>query len=70
MNEIVIKPCTHKQLAKEMGVSTFVLKTWLRPLQNKIGKRKGRYYNLEQMLIIIKEIGHPSVPPIFMKEEE
>jgi hypothetical protein len=59
MEEIIIKPCTHKQLVKEMGVSTYVLKTWLQPIQNKIGKRKGYYYNLEQMLYIYSYIGRP-----------
>lgn len=59
IKEIVIKPCTHKELAGSMGVSTRVLNTWLQPIQNKIGKREGYYYSLEQLLVIYSYIGMP-----------
>lgn len=57
--EVTIKPCTHKQLARAMGVSTYVLTKWLQPLQHQIGKRKGYYYSLEQMLLIYTYVGMP-----------
>jgi len=57
--EIVIKPCTHKKLAASYGISTKVLRTWLRPFQHVIGHRKGHYYSLEQLFIIFEEIGWP-----------
>lgn len=57
--ETLLRPCTATQLAAAYGVSTKVLKTWLRGHEAKIGRRKGYYYNLEQLFIIIDIIGFP-----------
>ena len=58
--EIVIKPCNHKQLAAAYGVSPKVLRTWLRPHQQQIGKRTGHKYSLEQLFLIFDKIGWPT----------
>lgn len=42
-----------------MGVSTYVLRKWLKPLQPQLGTRKGYYYNVEQMIIIYAHLGLP-----------
>jgi hypothetical protein len=60
--EIVIKPCTHTGLAAAYGLSPKVLRSWLRPHQQRIGQRVGYKYSLEQLLIIIELFGLPSNP--------
>jgi hypothetical protein len=58
-NEIVIKPCSHKKLAAAYGVSTKVLRTWLRPLTS-LHQKKNRIYNLQQLFQVIELIGLPA----------
>jgi hypothetical protein len=58
-NEIIIKPCSPKELATAYGVSTKVLRTWLRPLIS-LQKTKNRLYDLQQLFEIIELIGLPS----------
>jgi hypothetical protein len=57
--EIAIKPCNHIKLAKAYGVSNKVLHTHLSNIKYKIGSRKGNNYSLEQLLVIIENIGLP-----------
>jgi hypothetical protein len=57
----VIKSINHKQLAQEMGVSPYVLHTWLSPIKQQLGKKSGKNYSLEQMLLIYNHIGLPSI---------
>jgi hypothetical protein len=60
--ELVIKPCNQAQLANAYGVSTKVLRTWLRPYDKEIGKRHGYKYSLEQLFIMLDKIGWPPNP--------
>jgi hypothetical protein len=60
--EIVIKPCTHTGLATAYGVSPKVLRSRLRPHQQRIGQRVGYKYSLEQLFIIIELFGLPGNP--------
>ncbi|NOT52883.1 MAG: hypothetical protein HOP10_16625 [Chitinophagaceae bacterium] len=55
--EIVIKPCSHTNLAAAYGVSRKVLYTSLRPYEKQIGKPSGRKYSLEQLCIIFDRVG-------------
>jgi hypothetical protein len=57
--QISITPCNARQLACSYGVSKKVLRHWLRPHQQSIGKRNGHKYSLQQLLIIIEIIGLP-----------
>jgi hypothetical protein len=58
-NELVIKPCTHTQLAAAYKISPKVLRHRLRPCQLQIGKRIGYKYSLEQLFTIFECIGLP-----------
>ena len=58
-NEIVISPTSPKQLAAAYGVSTKVLRTWLRPYPS-FNQKKNRVYDLQQMFGIIELIGLPT----------
>jgi len=57
-NGIIISPTSPKQLAAFYGVSTKVLRTWLRPHAS-FNQKKNRVYDLEQMFEIIELIGLP-----------
>ena len=56
--EIVLKPCSPKQLAVCYGVSKRVLYTWLRPYTH-LALHKKKQYNLEQLIFIVENIGPP-----------
>ena len=57
-NEIIITPGSPKQLAITYGVTTKVIRTWLRPYAS-LNQKKNRVYDLKQMLEIIEVIGLP-----------
>jgi hypothetical protein len=60
-NEIIIQPCSPKKLAALYGVSTKVLRTWLRPYPS-LHEKRNRVYNLKQLFEIIELIGLPAQP--------
>ena len=57
-NEIIIQPCSPKKLAAVYGVSTKVLRTWIRALPS-LHQKRNRVYDLHQLFEIIKLIGLP-----------
>ncbi len=54
-----IKPYTHKELSGFYGVSEKTLKKWLHPFQELIGEKRGRFYTVVQVKIILDKIGIP-----------
>jgi len=59
-NEIIIQPCSPKKLAAAYGVSTKVLRNWLRQYPS-LNKKRNRIYDLQQLFEIIELIGLPSM---------
>jgi hypothetical protein len=59
MPGIEIKTYSKKQLAALYNVSPKVLRNWLRPHLNKIGKYTGKTYTPKQIKIIIELIDEP-----------
>lgn len=57
-NEIIIQPCSPKKLAVVYGVSTKVLRTWLRPSPS-LHQKRNRVYDLRQLFEIFELIGLP-----------
>ena len=57
-NEIIIQSCGHKKLAAVYGVSTKLLRTWLRPYPS-LHQKGNRVYNLQQVFEIVELIGLP-----------
>ena len=55
-----IKPYKHKELSDLYGVSKKTFTKWLTPFKEKIGKRQGHYYSVEQVKIIFFSLGVPS----------
>jgi len=48
-----------KELAELYEVDPKTLRKWLKPLQDDLGKRIGRYYNVYQVGIIFLALGKP-----------
>ena len=59
-NEIIIQPCSPKKLAAAYGVSTKVLRTWLRHYSF-LHQKRNRVYDLQQLFAIIELIGLPGI---------
>jgi hypothetical protein len=55
-----IKPYKHKELSDLYGVSRQTFSKWLIPFKDKIGKRQGHYYSVEQVKTIFASLGVPS----------
>jgi len=54
-----LKAYTISELAGFYGISPKVFVRWLKPHENKIGKREGRYYNVVQVQCILRIFGTP-----------
>lgn len=54
-----LKAYTISELASFYGISPKVFVRWLKPHEEKIGKREGRYYNVMQVQYILKIFGTP-----------
>jgi hypothetical protein len=55
--EIMIRPYTLKELAGMYYVTPKTFRAWLPGM--KLGDRKGRYYSVAQVTVIITELGFP-----------
>ncbi len=55
-----IKPYSKKELASFYEVSPRCFTTMLNPFKDKIGKKTGRYFNVNQVEIIFSSLGFPS----------
>jgi hypothetical protein len=55
----LITPLNTTELHQIYNVSykTFII--WLKPIKEKVGKRKGYYYSIEQLKIIFEHLGFP-----------
>jgi hypothetical protein len=58
-DEFLLKPMNTTQLSELYGVARKTFRGWLVPFKEKIGKRKGFYYSIKQMEIIIQQLGFP-----------
>ncbi len=56
---IEVKPYSLTELAVLYGVSNRTIKNWIKPFQNLIGKKVGRYYTIPQVKIILFNLGLP-----------
>lgn len=56
---VEIKPYMISELSKFYQVSDKTFRNWLKALEDKLGKRLGRYYSIKQVEIIFRELGIP-----------
>lgn len=61
-----IIPYSLKELENIYGVSRAIIKHWLRPFENEVGPRQGRYYTAAQIKIIFEKLGVPDKIVIFI----
>jgi len=56
------------ELARLYQISEKSFRTWIKPFAAEIGERHGRYYNVNQVRIILQKLGFPdmlSEPDLF-----
>ncbi|MCA0429040.1 MAG: DUF4248 domain-containing protein [Bacteroidetes bacterium] len=56
-----IKAYSKKELAEKYQISVRTLNSWLKPFEEKIGAKRGRYYTVNQVKLILESIGLPGV---------
>lgn len=56
---LIIKSYMLKDLSEIYGVSNNIFKRWLKPYENELGKRKGHFYNIQQVEFMISKFGLP-----------
>jgi hypothetical protein len=54
-----VRPYTAKQLYELYGVSDKTFRKWLVPFATEIGEKKGRYYTIAQVKVILERLGIP-----------
>lgn len=59
IDSTLIKPYTNKELAGLYGISTRILRNWLRMHTVFIGPKIGRYFTSLQVRTIFEKLGEP-----------
>jgi uncharacterized protein YjcR len=59
---VLLKVYTVKEMALMYGVSSPTFKKWLKPHDEKIGKKVGWYYSVLQVKAIFESLGFPNRP--------
>lgn len=60
-NRVQLKAYTVKDLAEFYEVSEKIIRQWLVPFEQEIGKKQGWYYTPKQAEIIFAKLGIPQV---------
>ena len=58
---ILLKPYSLKELAEIYEIDWRTFKKWLKPFEEEIGKKEGRYYKIPQVRTIFRKLELPSV---------
>jgi len=58
---LIIKPYRIKDLCLIFDVTHHVMRSWIRENKGVIGERKGHYFNVEQVSIMISRFGMPFI---------
>lgn len=48
-----------KDLCAIYGISSITLRRWMQPLALELGKRKGHFYSVQQIEVLVKHFGLP-----------
>jgi hypothetical protein len=59
-NTIQLKPYSLVDLAKLYTVCDRTMKKWIKPFEQEVGEKNGRYYSISQVKIIFDKLGLPS----------
>lgn len=58
-NKLELRPYSKTELARIYGISLRCLNNWLDKFSGDIGEKRGRYFNVNQVRIIIEKLGLP-----------
>lgn len=58
-NNFKVKPCSKKELQVALGVSKYVLNTWLKNIEEDLGPPISGLYSVKQVQFIIEKFGLP-----------
>ena len=56
-----IRHYSHRELSRIYGVSEKTLHKWIKPFEEAIGKKQGRYYTIAQVTTIFDKLGVPTI---------
>jgi transposase len=56
-----LKAYSKKELAEKYEVSVKTFNSWLKPFEEKVGAKRGRYYTVNQVKTIVEVLGLPGV---------
>lgn len=55
----LLRPMSTSELARVYGIAPLTLKRWIKPFNDKVGEKIGRYYTIKQVKIIVLQLGFP-----------
>ena len=58
--KVKLLPYSVVELSTIYDVCDRTFKKWLKPFEQEIGKKQGRYFNISQVKIIIEKLGLPA----------
>lgn len=58
-SSIQLRGYSLSELARMYQISEKSFRTWIKPFTAEIGERHGRYYNVNQVKIILEKLGFP-----------
>ena len=58
-NEMVLVPMNGVQIAKLYGIGMKTFRKWIAPHKYEIGEKRGRFYTIKQVKIILEKFGIP-----------
>lgn len=59
-NKVPMQPYTISELSRFYGKDLRTFKKWIAPIEDEIGEKDGRLYNIKQVIIIFNYFGHPN----------
>ncbi|MDI1355326.1 MAG: hypothetical protein PSX36_10430 [bacterium] len=54
-----LKAYSKRELAEKYQVSVKTFNSWLKPFEDKVGKKSGRYYTVNQVKTMLEVLGVP-----------
>lgn len=60
-NKVPMKPYSISELSRFYRKDLRTFKKWIAPIEDEIGEKDGRLYNIKQVIIIFKYFGHPNI---------
>ena len=54
-----LKGYSKRELSEKYNISIRTFNTWLKPFEEKVGTKRGRYYTVNQVKIILEALGLP-----------